>query len=146
VSESDIRGVEQPEFRMMIPSATAQALLGSQYYFPAGQTQPQAEQFGESCMQDPTVHRQLIASVASLKSCIRSFVLAVQPPAAATAQTAAADAAGDASEHQQPSKAQQQAAKIPGSLSRASDVTASLRKMLCAVSDQTLSLPLETSR
>jgi hypothetical protein len=138
--------IEQSECRMVNRSAAAGALLGSLYYFPAGQTQPQADWFSESCMQDPTVHRQLIASVASLKSCIRSFVLAVQPPAAATAQAPAAAAAADASEQQQPSKAQQQAAKIPGSLSRASDVTASLRKMLCAVSDQTLSLPLETSR
>eukprot|EP00879_Flechtneria_rotunda_P013213 GHRR01013798.1.p1 GENE.GHRR01013798.1~~GHRR01013798.1.p1 ORF type:complete len:601 (+),score=261.64 GHRR01013798.1:382-2184(+) len=76
-------------------------------------------------MQDPSTHRELVASVASLKSCIRSVVLVISPSAAGTANAGS---------------------KLQGSIERAADAAANLHRLLSAVADQTLSLPLETSR
>jgi hypothetical protein len=75
-------------------------------------------------------HREIVAAVASLKSCLRSVVLAVNPPPAAAA----------------PSSATSPDSKIQGSVQRANDAVAKLAGLLSAVADQTLRLPLETSK
>lgn len=75
-------------------------------------------------------HREIVAAVASLKSCLRSVVLAVNPPP----QTAG------------PSSATSPDSKIQGSVQRANDAVAKLAGLLSAVADQTLRLPLETSK
>lgn len=74
-------------------------------------------------------HREIVAAVASLKSCLRSVILAVTP-----AQTAAGQRPPPSSD------------KIQGSVQRANDVVSKLQGLLSAVADQTLRLPLETSK
>lgn len=81
-------------------------------------------------LQNSHTHREIVAAVASLKSCLRSVILAVSPPASSTAAP------------------QQQTAsdtKIQGSIQRANDAVTKLAGLLSAVADQTLRLPLETS-
>lgn len=77
-------------------------------------------------MQDHNTHRELIAAVASLKSCTRSVILAASP-----STTTSSLPSGN---------------KIAGSLQRASDAGGNLRRLLSAASDQTLTLPLSTAR
>lgn len=75
-------------------------------------------------------HREIVAAVASLKSCLRSVILSVSPPPAAAASnpTTTSDS------------------KIQGSVQRANDAVNKLEGLLSAVADQTLRLPLETSK
>lgn len=73
-------------------------------------------------------HREIVAAVASLKSCLRSVILAVNPPSAASNPPTSSDS------------------KIQGSVQRANDAVSKLEGLLSAVADQTLRLPLETSK
>jgi hypothetical protein len=72
-------------------------------------------------------HREIVAAVASLKSCLRSVILAVTPPAASNPPTSSDS-------------------KIQGSVQRAHDAVSKLEGLLSALADQTLRLPLETSK
>lgn len=77
-------------------------------------------------MQDHNTHRELIAAVASLKSCTRSVILAVSDLKSGSPKSAGG--------------------RISGSLQRANEAVGNLRRLLSAASDQTLTLPLSTSR
>lgn len=76
-------------------------------------------------------HREIVAAVASLKSCLRSVILAVSPPAATASSNPPTTSSNG---------------KIQGSIQRASDAVSKLQGLLSAVADQTLRLPLETSK
>jgi hypothetical protein len=76
-------------------------------------------------MHDPNTHREIIAAVASLKSCVRGALLALD----------GGSGRGGGS-----------TARLPGALRRAQDAAAALRRLLAGVADQAFRLPLETSK
>lgn len=77
-------------------------------------------------MQDHNTHRELIAAIASLKSCVRSVILSVLGSRCSSTSPAGC--------------------RINGSLQRAFDAVGNLRRLLSAASDKTPTLPLSTSR
>ncbi|KAF8061288.1 hypothetical protein HT031_004378 [Scenedesmus sp. PABB004] len=89
-------------------------------------------------MQDPSTHRELVAAVASLKSCLRSVLLALAPAPGGAPGANNSPPAGGA-----PPGAPD---RLAGALARAGQAAAALRRLLAAVSDQSLRLPLETSK